>query len=92
MWPLAIIAFGVAFSREEEWGNFWMISSFILATVALSTSGVLKFIQVYDGLFERIGMGADLLWMFLVSLNLFFQDQQRKIQNLFNSINLSLKI
>lgn len=92
MWPISIFIFGLAFRKEEEWGNFWVVSSFILTGIALLASGVLKFVPVFDGLVERVGMGADLLWIFLVSINLFLQDQQTKLSKFINNINLNLNV
>jgi hypothetical protein len=90
MWPVSIFTFGLAFKKEKEWGNFWAVSSFILAGIALLASGVLKFMPVFDGLVERLGIGADLLWMFLVSVNLFLQEQEAKLKTFISNINLNL--
>src|SRR4029078_13644998 len=55
--PLCMIVIGIAFMKENDWGRFWAIGSFVLAFVGLLSSGMLKFFPVYEGMFERLGMG-----------------------------------
>lgn len=74
--PISIVAFGAAFRKEKGWGNLFANSSFALAAVTLLCSLILKFIPFSEGLLERIGMGADLLWMVLISFHLYQKEQR----------------
>lgn len=78
--PLSIIFFGTAFRNEEDWSKTWPIISYSLAGVTLIASFFLKFVGIFNGLFERVGLGADLLWVMLVSFNLLFLNQRERLK------------
>ena len=76
MLPLAIIWYGMAFEKDDYWGKFWVIVSYFLAGIGLALGLILAAQPYffYNGFLERVGIGTSLLWIFLVALNLFFEN------------------
>ena len=75
--PISIIWYALAFGRDREWGSFWKTISFILAGVGLTVAVILKIEPnyIYAGIVEMTGIGANLLWIFFVSVRLWLEFQ-----------------
>lgn len=71
--PVGIILSARSFHDDENWGRFWNWVSWTAAVAAFIATVLLIFNQKSEslGLIERLGTGAVLLWLFLVSFNLF---------------------
>ncbi|OGE91614.1 MAG: hypothetical protein A3F44_02815 [Candidatus Doudnabacteria bacterium RIFCSPHIGHO2_12_FULL_47_25] len=70
-----LVCHGFSFSRDAKWGHGWTAISFFMSAASVLTGGLLwlKANTFYGGLVERIGVGAILFWVFLVSVNLFLE-------------------
>lgn len=81
--PISIIWFGLAFRKDDDWDNLWRVISFVLAIIALVVAAILGFFPkfIFNGSIERVGMGAVLLWMSLVSINIFLNNQFNRTFN-----------
>ncbi|MFX0076716.1 MAG: DUF998 domain-containing protein [Candidatus Hermodarchaeota archaeon] len=61
-----------AYPISKKWEKTWGYSSFCLGILSLM-SGPIMFIEAlsnYTGLFQRLGIGLSLLWIFLTSLKI----------------------
>ncbi len=81
MAPASTIWFGLAFRRDEGWDNLWLSISFALAGIGLISAVILGLWPnyIFGGAVERIGIGAVLLWMFLVSINMFLNEKLKRM-------------
>lgn len=80
MMSISIIWHGLAFQSDEQWERLWVVISYILGLVSFFTGVIIKIYPkfYYNGIIERFGLGAVLLWIFLVSLNCFFMDKLKR--------------
>lgn len=71
--PIAIMVF--AYPLLKIYGKNWGYFSFYIELASI-LAGPLMFIEVlsnYTGLIQRIGIGLSLLWIFLVSIKIYFK-------------------
>ena len=81
MIPISMIWYGLAFKQDENWDGSWMTISFVLAMTSLAVVAILGFFPnyIYGGTVERIGIGANLLWIFFVSINMLLNQQVKEV-------------
>lgn len=71
--PIGIALCAQAFKDDGDWGKFWTWLSWIAAGASVFATALLILNNNSDtvGLIERLGVGVVLLWLFLVSFNIF---------------------
>lgn len=74
---LSLIWYGLSFRVDPEWENFWQLLSIILGVLAFIVAAIILVYPryYYAGTIERFGIGAVLLWIMLVSINLYFKEK-----------------
>lgn len=76
MFSISLIWYARAFGRESEWEGIWQPLSLVLGILAFFGSSIIFFFPhiYYVGTIERLAIGAVVLWMFFVSINLLFKE------------------
>ena len=79
--PASMVCLGLVFKKDAKWGGVWTAISLLLAAGAVLAQVLILLDRhsPYVGLIQRLGVGAALFWVVLVSINLFLKYQMDEI-------------